>query len=42
MLGETKAYHDAKYNQESKDLTKVNRILKSKACMGHNPKEKSK
>jgi len=42
MLGETKAHRDARYNQESKDLTKVNRILKSKAYMGHSPKEKSK
>jgi len=28
MLGETKAHHDTRYNQESKDLTKINRILK--------------
>jgi len=41
-LGETKAHHDARYNQESKDLTKFNRILKSKAYMGHSPKEKPK
>ena len=42
MLGETKAHHDARYNQEYKDLTKINRILKSKAYMGHNPTEKPK
>jgi len=42
MLGETKAHHDARYNQESKDLTKVNRILKSKAYMAYGPKEKPK
>ena len=42
MLGETKAHHDARYNQESKDLTKFNRILKSKAYMGHSLKKSPK
>jgi len=42
MLGGTKTHQDARYNQESKDLTKVNRILKSKVYMGHSPKEKPK
>jgi len=35
-------HHDARYNQESKDLTEFNKIPKSKAYMGHSPKEKPK